>query len=522
MTTLNLLDEALLRTRLISGDVVQQSLPEVYTAMAKDQISGFPALRPHQRHAWHAFLAQLAVISMHRAGCAEPPTASKEWAELLRGLTRDYPRDEPWCLLVEDSTQPAFMQCPSPRGLEEYRKSASAPDDLDILVTAKNHDVKKTTAIHCAYEDWIFALVNLQTMAGFLGRGNYGIARMNGGFSARPCLGLAPADGRVGAHLFFDVKRMITARDEILQNYRYYQSIGGQALLWLMPWDGESSSPLTGLDPYFIEICRRVRLRAKEDRVCAQMASSKKPRLLGKAAKGDVGDFWVPVDMEDGKALSVSATGFSYKLLVSLILKRDKYRLPPAMKVASKDGRHRWSLVARSVAGGQGKTEGYHERTDIAFSPKVTSAFSSQEKCKSLETVADSQLEEIGDTEKALRVGVAVIASGGAGEMSKEDYAHAHPFVKKFNNFADAIFFASLEDRFLASDDETTHAHRAKFVRRLIRTACRLLSEAQETIPNMAIYRHRAAAQAERAFWNSLRQSKCVFSDQLDDILSAG
>ena len=80
------------------------------------------------------------------------------------------------------------------------------PDDLDVLVTSKNHDLKQTMALDCAVEDWIFALVNLQTMAGFLGSGNYGIARMNGGFSARVCLGLAPVDGQMGAHLCNDIR----------------------------------------------------------------------------------------------------------------------------------------------------------------------------------------------------------------------------------------------------------------------------------------------------------------------------
>ena len=456
---------------------------------------------------------------MHRAGYVEPPTRPEEWAELFRNLTHDYPDDEPWCLLIEDPAQPAFMQCPSIQGFEDYRKSVSTPDDLDILVSAKNHDVKKTVAIHSAYEDWIFALVNLQTMAGFLGQGNYGIARMNGGFSARPCLGLAPVDGGAGAHLFFDVVRMIAGRDEILQEYpEYYQSVDGQALLWLVPWDGQNSSPLRGLDPYFIEICRRVRLRAEKGSVYAQMASSKRSRLSGKEAKGDLGDFWMPVDIGGGKALSVSGAGFSYKLLVSLILKRDKYRLPLAMKVPSGNAR-RWSLVARSVAGGQGKTEGYHERTDIAFNPKVASAFASQEKCEILGVVADAQLEEISATEKALRLGVAVAASGGGGEVSKEDYAQAYPPTNQFNDFANAIFFSSLEDRFLAPNDQTAQFRRAEFARRLIRVAHRLLSRTIETVPCAAIYRYRAQAQAERAFWGSLHKQGCVFSDQ-PEILS--
>ena len=195
----NLLIDPLIRVRLNVGDSAAMSLPEVYEAASTDGIAAFPALRPHQRHAWHAFLAQLGAMAIQRAGGSEPARTAGEWRSLLRDLTPGFGDDEPWRLIVGDPELPAFMQCPAPAGLKDYRKRVATPDDLDILVTSKNHDVKQAVAIRAVPEDWIFALVDLQTMAGFLGAGNYGIARMNGGFSARPCLGLAPADGGLGA-----------------------------------------------------------------------------------------------------------------------------------------------------------------------------------------------------------------------------------------------------------------------------------------------------------------------------------
>ena len=147
-----------------------------------------------------------------------------------------------------------------PDGLEKCGKKIT-PDDLDILVKSKNHDVKQTIVLDSSLEDWVFALVSLQTMAGFLGSGNYGITRMNGGFSARPCLGLAPSDGGIGAHLRFDICRMLNYRDQMLEKYRpNYKKQNGFALIWLEPWDGVEQFDLRQLDPYFIEICRRVRL----------------------------------------------------------------------------------------------------------------------------------------------------------------------------------------------------------------------------------------------------------------------
>ena len=113
---------------------------------------------------------------------------------MLRALTPTFGDDEPWRLVVEDPGQPAFMQCPAPKGIEGFRRRVLTPDDLDLLVTAKNHDLKQTVALEGRAEDWFFALIDLQTMAGYFGAGNYGIARMNGGYSTRPCVGLAPAE----------------------------------------------------------------------------------------------------------------------------------------------------------------------------------------------------------------------------------------------------------------------------------------------------------------------------------------
>lgn len=138
---LNLLLDPLLPTRFADGTCEALSLPDIYEAMASDRVSAFPALRPHQRH---AFLAQLGTMAVHRAERDAPPGSTAEWRSVLRGLTPSFPDDEPWRLVVVDEAKPAFLQCPSPNGLSEYRGRVSTPDDLDNLVTAKNHDVKRS------------------------------------------------------------------------------------------------------------------------------------------------------------------------------------------------------------------------------------------------------------------------------------------------------------------------------------------------------------------------------------------
>ena len=513
----NLLTDPLIRVRLADGTLAAMSLPDVYQAMAADSIAAFLALRPHQRHAWHAFLSQLGVIAAQRSDGSTLPRKASEWCILFRNLTPSFGADEPWRLIVDDPAQPAFMQCPAPNGLGEYRGRMATPDDLDLLVTAKNHDVKQSVAVGSAPDDWMLALVDQQTMAGFLGAGNYGIARMNGGFSARPCLGLAPADGGLGAHLFNDMQRMLAGRASLLDSHRdYFDPNHGLALLWLEPWDGTTSLDLRKLDPYFIEVCRRVRLRVENQGIVAWTAASKAARVAAKDAHGNVGDFWTPVGAKDAIALSLSNVGFRYDRLAKLMFDRASYHLPPAMRVDStRPGR--WKVVARGVAGGQGKTNGYHERSDIAFDNRTTAALGNRGGHDALAHISEAQIEEIREVERALRFGIAVAASSGgkpADELTKADRMHANPYARRLDEAVDATFFGALDRRFVAADDEKRAATRAEFVREMISTARALLDEAIEAVPCPIVWRYRAQARATSAFYGRLRRPQSVFSDQ--------
>ncbi len=518
----NLLCDPLIRVRVACTGITRVSLPDLYAEMVRDRVTSFPALRPHQRHAWHAFLCQLGVIALHRAGIAEIPESAKKWRSLLQATTSEFADDQPWHLIVEDPGQPAFMQCPAPTGLDDYRGTKATPDDLDILLTAKNHELKQATAERADPEDWIYALIDLQTMGGYLGAGNYQIARMNGGYSSRPCLGLAPAEGGPGAHLCCDLRRMLNRRDALLAEYPdYFRKDPGVALVWLESWNGTGSLDLRDLDPYFIEICRRVRLTPRAGGIAARTAASRASRIYAKMAGGDAGDFWTPVRTKDGKALSLSSAGFRYDRLAELVLDEKSYRRPPAMQVGAEKGA-RWRLVARGVAAGQGKTEGYHERADIAFTTATVRALSRQVGLDTLAEISGAQIEEVQEVIRALRFGIAVAAGGGrdASELTKSHRSHAGPYTRRLDAEADARFFQALEERFAASTsanadaDAAVAACRAAFARTLIGEAEHLLDQAIESVPCPAIHRPRARARATSAFWGRLRGPKSIFSDQ--------
>ena len=513
----NLLVDPLIRVRRLDGVTEPMSLPEVYVAMASDGVAGFPALRPHQRHAWHAFLAQLGVIARRRADCDTFPDDAAAWRELLRGLTREFGDDEPWRLIVEDPARPAFMQCPAPKGLTAYRTLRSTPDDLDILIASKNHAPKRAVAVRGAPDDWIFALVNLQTMAGFLGQGNFGVARMNGGFSGRPCLGFAPAGGGCGAHLFHDMRRMLAQRDALAARHALEPN-RGLALLWLHPWDGADSVSLDSLDPYFIEICRRVRLRLAGRGLVARTAPSKQRRIDAKVRRGNVGDFWTPVTAKDPRALSVSATSFLYQHLYALLF---EYRRVPAMNV-DPTVNSRWRLVARGIAGGQGKTGGYHERTDVVLSAATVKAWLGGDRSDALAALAERQMDEVREVVLALQFGIAVAASGGQAPeaLTRTDRLRAYPYLDRLHAVADAHFFPKLDARFLARDAAASRRLRQRFVRVLLDAAESLLAEASNTVAPSTLLRQRAGAQAASAFAWRLRQEKSVLANE-SEILAA-
>ena len=54
---------------------------------------------------------------------------------------------------------------------KDYKNRVETPDELDMLVTGKNHDLKVNVAVNPDLDDWLLALLTLQTMEGVYGRG---------------------------------------------------------------------------------------------------------------------------------------------------------------------------------------------------------------------------------------------------------------------------------------------------------------------------------------------------------------
>jgi CRISPR system Cascade subunit CasA len=435
-------------------------------------------------------LVQLAALAFPADGSALPSTED-EWRKHLLALSQG--QEEAWCLYVEDLKKPALLQTPFPSGeaLAVLKNRADFPDDLDILVTAKSHDVKTGRAFQPRAEHWLFALLSLQTMQGFSGRDNYGIARMNSGFGNRPCVSLDP--GSLGTRFRRDVVACQKARAELVKESSYRDE-GGLGLLWLQEWGGKTSLSLSACDPYFIEICRRVRLQPGAP-FFACYGSTSAPRIAAKELAGNTGDPWTPIRRPESSALTVPNDGFTYRLLHDLLF-GEKYTPAAAQVIQDKDPK---DLVLRcyALSRGQGKTEGLHQRS-LPIPGKarrfLTRSADEREKLgkRSKQFIDDAKLAQ----KNILRFAVAKLLSAGK-EGIHDKSGH---FADALDDAIDQIFFESLWETLEKNDEEAQHEWRKK----LKDLAWEQLQAAIESAPLPAARRYRAIAAAEGAFYGSL------------------
>jgi len=356
MTAHDLLTEPLLSWRDSKRRRGATTLPGALAKLASGELADFPAAQAHQLEPWSMFLTQLAAISLHRSGTSDPALAEDTWRSLLLELTAG--EHEPWCLLVGDLSKPAFLQPPVPeQTLEGWKGWVDHPDDMDVLVTAKAHDVKPSRISGADAESWVFAVVTLQTMQGYPGRGYYGISRMKGGYGSRPRVGNSP-DLSLPARFRHDVDVLCTSWDDLLD--RGF-SERGASLTWTLPWDGTRSLGFNQLAPHFVEVCQRIRLVESPTGIVCRYSTSGARRCLALETTGDVGDPWIPIERKDRGALTVGRRGFNYELLTRILFSGDF--APAAAQVIGSSGDEPLIFLASVMARGQGKTDGLHNRT---------------------------------------------------------------------------------------------------------------------------------------------------------------
>ena len=443
------------------------------------------------------FLVQLGALALARASADTPPEDEGTWRDLLLRLTDG---DATAFALTAPEDRAAFLQPAAPPGLTWSR--VETPDALDMLITSKNHDLKQAVARHAAPEDWVFALVSLQTMEGYGGAGNQGIARMNGGSSSRPMLGFAPAQPGgggpdVSAWWRRDVLRLLALRKA--GKVAVHGTPGGPALIWTLSWPEGRKLALHDLDPWFIESCRRIRLIQDGDRLAALRTTSKDARIDAKEAKGVTGDPWAPVSMDGNpRSLTLGDGDFTYARLCELLFEGG-WKRPPLADPGEGDAAG--VIVAEAFARGNSKTEGFKSRI-VPVPGWARRRFGQPD----LGALAKDQIAEIEIFDKALRNGLALVAAGGdRDKLNKDHYARARDARDRFDRAADALFFEALWDRSAAQGDEREAARR-RFLTQLFHAARDAFDLALPGMPCAAILRPRAEARGRQAFESAVRR----------------
>lgn len=509
----SLLTEGVFRVTGADGAVARLSLPQVLARLSAGEDLAFAALRPHQRAPWHAFLVQLAYLALEGEEDPTPPTTAVAWADKLMALTPGHADGAAWCLINSDWQQPAFLQPPcSAERVADFKRTADAAQDIDVLVTARHHDEKtgKLPLRVDALDALVYALVLLQGWSAFLGAGNYQTMRMNGGFSSRSQFRLAFARG-TGREFLRDVGVLIQDEAQLAEAFLHQHPDADLSalhrLLWLAPWDA-GSLPLAAVHPLCLEVCRRVRLVSEDGRLILRRAGSDAMRVAAKDRRGDVMDPWVPIVRGDEpKALTAQAHSLGYRSLQALFFDPARFQLPLLAQPTEAERRSNQpgTWIAQVLVSVDGGTDGFLKRelpvpqpvlVQLVDAPAALAARSQQ--FVSLAGTASG---------KVLRSALLQFVDGGDEvDWKNRDFTRAvEPWVDRYEQAIDEAFFVQLFDTFTHSPADDTAAFK-QWVAWLADAARAHLALAAQALPTRDGSRLFARARAERLLRLSLHK----------------
>jgi len=494
----DLLHDPLIGVRTRSGGS-KVSLPELLARLCAGDVESYTGLRPHQADPWHVFLVQVAASVLARHPEVEPaslPTDAGFWRQGLLDLAEG--QASAWELVVDDVTKPAFMQHPLTNGADELRKTfklkATTPDELDVLVTAKDHDLKMARASGHVIEPWLFALLTCQTTSGFLGQGNYGTARMNGGFASRPVVSMVRS--AASAPRFIEELEVVcAAREETVTRHAFVDR--GLVLCWIRSWPrADSMCFVDELEPFFVEAVRPLRLVGGADGLVAMGASSK-ARLVGPKTldSGVMGDPWIPINVADKKkgesALTLAAAGWTPERLVDLLFEQG-FRLTPLQKPRAGQG-ELW-FIGSAIVRGQGTTDGFHTFR-LRVPAKVRATLLGQA-APSLAAFAHELLQLAAAANRALHGALMSMAEGGPEKLNFDKKAIAG-WVKPVS----AVATHRWNDRFFptlwrAAEPSDRDVVKEEWKTSLVADVRRALQDAEQRMPMPSARRWRAVTQA--------------------------
>ncbi|MBN8908452.1 MAG: hypothetical protein J0H99_17945, partial [Rhodospirillales bacterium] len=283
---------------------------------------------------------------------------------------------------------------------------------------------------------------------------------------------------------------------------------GGPALLWCRPWPEGPPLPVHKMDPWAIEVCRRVRLREAQGGLRAERTGSAAARVDAKAFCGVLGDAWAPVSRDEAapKALTLGEGRFDYRRLVDLLFS-GKWIVPLAARLDDDEDADRMLLLAEALSRGNSKTDGLKSRL-VPLPRKVVAGGWFTAQAEMLGDAAAAQMGEIASADAALREAVALYAAdGNFDSVGKEERQRAASARARLDLAADAAFFDHLWDR---ADPDTEASAKVRFRALLVAAARAELERAFQTIPCATVFAARAKVRANRRLYNALRKAELL------------
>lgn len=350
----NLLDSPLFGVRYADNSESELTLSGLLAALSKGEDIVLTACRRHQRMAVHTVLCQIAAYALNQAGTAELPDSEATWTQLL--LTLPGGRDT-WELVQPSSDKIAFMQAPA-KSVKGWNTQVT-PDEIDALNSSPNHSLKSRAIVQGRPEHWVYALVSAQTQSNTI-NGRYPGASRSAP-TGRIFATLAPDHGW-GRRFVRDVRIWMQEHVQLCRVFSYNPQ--GHALLWTLPWE----LPLQPrkLHPFYIDLCRKVRLGEKNGRIGAWTSQAPVRIDTHGLVPGITGDIWTPVVTEEKRSgvqrpesVKLTDSGITYEMLHAILFKRDRLA---GLEITSEDGPEPLLTIC-GIARYQGKTMGYHERT---------------------------------------------------------------------------------------------------------------------------------------------------------------
>lgn len=506
----DLLNDPLIGIRTTTG-ATRVSLPELLARLSAGEALDYTGLRPHQADPWHVFLVQIAASVMARQPVAAPlPTDAASWRTGLLDLAEGEPTA--WELFVDDVMRPAFMQHPlgSAGELKVFKPKADTPDELDVLVTAKDHDVKSARMGAVDPEPWLFAVLSSQTTSGFLGAGNYGSVRMNGGFGSRAIVSLV-VDPMPAPRFVEELAVLRDIRGSVGAGGLGFVS-HGIVLTWLRPWHRDTAQWLpTQLEPWFIEAVRPLRLVVAQEGLRAVAAASDARQVGPKAVdNGDVGDPWLPINVNDKKkgrsALTVTGSGWTPEVLCRLLF-QDGIEPTPLQRPRTGMTGLCW-FVGSVLVRGQGTTEGFH-RFALPMPGRARDWLAKPDSRDRLARFAKDLLGDAKEVDGTLRAALIVLADGGSDDVNFRDDT-----LQAWSKAALDSHVLGWSDRFFPSlwcavEDEPA-AVRDRWRRDLVTRAREALDDAHRRLPLPSSRRYRAQVRARSYLEASLRKKGLI------------